>query len=374
MSKVLFAAAKVLLALALVGGGATVARLWPVPVEGRAVSAGPIVAEVLGIGSLESTREVRVAFEASGRVTALEFDEGDVVAEGDVLGVLDVDDATRELDVSAASARGAWDDIDRAQADLDRGQAAADLAARDRIRTEALFKGGDVATVVVEAAVERDESAKATVRGLEAALRRARSNQVAASGSQRIREARVSDGQLPSPLSGLVVARSVEVGQWVAAGSPAFTIVDAAAFEVKAWVDETALARLDVGQPARLVFRSEPDRSYPGRVTSIGREVDRNTHELLVDVAVLELPKNFAVGQRADAWIEVGRSAATARVPRGWCDATCLVDDGGRVASRPVTLGLVGRDDVQVLAGLVPGDVVLAPDAPLGRRVRVEAQ
>lgn len=373
MPKALFTAAKILLALVLVGGGAAIARLWPVTVEGRPALAGPVVAEVLGVGALESTHEAQVAFEASGRVTGLAVDEGAIVAAGDALGSLDMDDATRDLDVSAATTTASRDDVDRAQADLERGRATAVLAARDRARTEALFVGGDVAAVAVEAAVERDETAKASVRGLEAALRRARSNQVAASGGQRIREARVADGSLTSPLAGLVTRRSVEVGQWVAAGSPAFTIVDTAAFEVKAWVDETALARLQVGQPARLVFRSEPDRSYPGRVANIGREVDRNTHELLVDVAVLELPKNFAIGQRADAWIEVGRADTTVHVPRGWCDATCLVDDGGRVASRPVTLGLVGRDDVQVLAGLVPGDVVLAPGAPLGRRVRVEA-
>ena len=185
-----------------------------------------------------------------------------------------------------------------------------------------------------EAALERDASAQAEVRAMKSALRQAESNRTVAARTSGIRAAQVADGRLTSPLAGLVVARDVEAGQLVTPGTPAFTIVATDAMRVRAWVDETALGRLAVGQPVRLVFRSEGDRSFAGTVERIGREVDRQTHELLVDVTVHELPTNFAVGQRADAWIEVGRRAADASVPRGWCETECAVVDGGRVASR----------------------------------------
>ena len=206
---------------------------------------------------------------------------------------------------------------------------------------------------------------------MKSALRQAESNRTVAARTSGIRAAQVADGRLTSPLAGLVVARDVEAGQLVTPGTPAFTIVATDAMRVRAWVDETALGRLAVGQPVRLVFRSEGDRSFAGVVERIGREVDRQTHELLVDVTVHDLPTNFAVGQRADAWIEVGRRAADVSVPRGWCETECAVVDGGRVASRPVTLGLAGRESVEVLRGLAPGEVVLAPGTPVGTRVRV---
>ncbi|MDO9280645.1 MAG: HlyD family efflux transporter periplasmic adaptor subunit, partial [Pseudomonadota bacterium] len=208
-------------------------------------------------------------------------------------------------------------------------------------------------------------------RAMASALRQAEQSRDVAARTRAIRVAQVADGRLTSPLSGLVVARDVEAGQLVTPGTPAFTIVATDVMRVTAWVDETALGRLAVGQPARLVFRSEGERSFPGTVTRIGREVDRQTHELLVDVAVLELPTNFAVGQRADAWIEVGRRDAVTSVPRGWCTDECVVADDGRVAARAVTFGLVGRESVEVLTGLAPGDIVLAPGAPVGKRVRV---
>lgn len=366
---------KVLVPAVALGAIGMVVRFWPVQVEGFHVDRGAVTDEVLGIGVLESAHEARLSFEASGRVTSLAVDEGDAVAMGTTLGTLDVADARRELDVSQATAAAAGADIERARAELERGKVAASLASRERLRADALFANGDITGAAHDAAVEHDANAQAAERALAAALGRARSSSDAAKGGARIREAQVADGALVSPIAGLVVKRSVEVGQWVGTGTPAFTIVATDAFEVRAWVDETSLGHLEVGQPVRLVFRSDSQQTYAGRVAGIGREVDRQTHELLVDVQVLELPHNFAVGQRADAWIEVGRREDVARVPRGWCDTTCLVAEWGRVTTREVELGLVGRETVEVVRGLSPGDVVLPPAvAAVGRLVRVKEQ
>ncbi|MDP2316414.1 MAG: efflux RND transporter periplasmic adaptor subunit [Pseudomonadota bacterium] len=346
------------------------ARSWPVEARVHRVEREAVVAEVLGVGGLESAREVRVSFEASGRVTSLAVEEGAVVAEGDVLGTIDVSDASRELAVAAAAEEGAEAAVGRARAELERARVAAVRAAAERARADTLVAGGVMHASDHEAAVEREQSGLAEVRAMESALLQAEQGREVAARTRAIRAAQVEDGQLVSPLAGLVVTRDVEAGQLVTPGTPAFTVVSTDEMRVRAWVDETALGRLAVGQPARVVFRSEEARSFPGRVERIGREVDRQTHELLVDVTVLELPTNFAVGQRADAWIEVGRAEA-ASVPRGWCDGECAVVEDGKAAPRAVTLGLAGRDRVAVVSGLDPGDLVLPPDVPAGSRVRV---
>lgn len=59
------------------------------------------------------------------------------------------------------------------------------------------------------------------------------------------------------------------------------------------------------GQKARVVFRSEPQKNYPGVVSRLGREMDRETREFLVDVRVEQLPVNWAVGQRAEVYIQI---------------------------------------------------------------------
>lgn len=361
--------------------GITLAATRPVEARGQRVEPGNVVDEVLGVGVLESETEVMVSFEAAGRVTGLFVDEGASVALGDALGTVDASDAARELGV-AVSARAAADAaVQRAQAELDRARSASAQAASDRARADTLAAAGAMHASDHDAAVERDESARATVKATESALREAEHSREVAGRTRGIREAQVADGRLYSPLSGLVVRRHVEEGQLVTPSAPAFTIVGTDAMRVRAWVDETALGRLRIGQPARLVFRSDAERSFPGVVERIGREVDRQTHELLVDIAITELPTNFAIGQRADAWIELGRREAVLQVPRGWCTtepsnelggpSTCAVAVDGRAVPRSVALGLVGRDAVEVVSGLAPGDLVLAPGTPAGKRVRV---
>lgn len=363
-------ALKLALAVVLLVGAAALVRTWPAEVSGRRVVVGAVVDEVLGVGTLESARAVRVAFEVPGRVTSLAADEGDLVSEGQLLGALDVSDSQADLAVAEASESVSRAAVARASAELERGRVAAERATAERARAEALFAGGTISASARDDALERDRSAIANVRALEAALRQASRAREVASRTTRVRAGQVADGRLLSPLSGLVVTRHVEAGQLVTPGVPAFTVVATGAMRVRAWVDESALGRLAVGQPARLVFRSEGERSFAGRVERIGREVDRQTHEVLVDVTALELPANFAVGQRADVWIEVDRRDDVPRVPRGWCDATCLVAEDGRARTRDVQLGLVGRDAVEVVRGLAPGEVVLPPRSTAdGRRI-----
>jgi hypothetical protein len=96
-------------------------------------------------------------------------------------------------------------------------------------------------------------------------------------------------------------------------------------------------------------------------VTRIPWEADRQTHELLVEVTPRRLERRIAIGQRADVRSSWRRATTRSRVPTRWLhhDAAgpfVYVDRGGRIAVVRPTLGLTGRDHVEVLAGLAEGD------------------
>ena len=135
---------------------------------------------------------------------------------------------------------------------------------------------------------------------------------------------------------------------------------------VSAWVDETASTGLSLGQPARVVFRAEPAKNFPGEVARLGRETDRETREFLVDVRVKELPQNWTVGQRAEVFIETGRKTAAIAVPHRFVQwrggkAGVFVNVHGQARWREVTLGLRGRETVEVLQGVAAGEQVVKP-------------
>lgn len=151
---------------------------------------------------------------------------------------------------------------------------------------------------------------------------------------------------------------------------------------VSAWVDETAMPSLRVNQAARITFRAAPTRSYPGKVSRLGRETDRETREFLVDVQATTLPENWTIGQRAEVFIETGREPNAVLLPVAfvaWKDgrAGAFIIAGGKAKWREITPGLRGNDQISVARGLAAGDqVVRAPDSRKtqiveGQRIKV---
>jgi len=115
------------------------------------------------------------------------------------------------------------------------------------------------------------------------------------------------------------------------------------------------------GSRSRRVIRPSNGAS---RVARIAWEADRQTHELLVEVALERIDRRVAIGQRADVRIELARHEQVLRVPTRMLhhDATgpyVYVDRGGKIALARPRLGLTGAEEVEVLEGLADGDVVL---------------
>jgi len=171
-----------------------------------------------------------------------------------------------------------------------------------------------------------------------------------------------------SPYDGLVTRRDRDPGGVVVPGASILQLVATNEIWVSAWVDETAMAGLKAGQSARVVFRSEPAKSYAGEVARLGREADRETREFVVDVRVKELPENWTIGQRAEVFIETGRKTNVVLVPSPfvrWRENKpgVFVNDHGQARWRGVTLGLRGLQKVEVTQGLSAGEQIVRPVA-----------
>ena len=180
---------------------------------------------------------------------------------------------------------------------------------------------------------------------------------------------RLGFAELRSPYDGLVTRRDRDAGGVVVPGSSIVQLIATNELWISAWVDETSAAELSPGQPARIVFRSVPDRSHVGAVARLGRETDRETREFLVDVHVDALPTNWTVGQRAEVYIEVGRRTGTRVVPTRFVQWSggkpgAWIRERGRASWRDIRLGLRGQDRVEVLEGLGEGDWVITPRDP----------
>jgi HlyD family secretion protein len=364
----------------LVGAALAVAwfRLWaPVRVQAAYVDRGTITQAAFGRGTIESQREAAVGFDLVGRLSEVLVEEGERVTLGQELARLETDQAEAELSSAQTGVVAARASLRRLAAEEERARALVVAADREVTRTQTLLAAEAASEQQLDDASDRLRVARAELdRVLAQRSEATRGIDVAKGGAEQRRVAIVR-ATLLAPFDGLVTRRLREPGDTVTIGSTVLRIVDTERVYVSAAIDETVLSLLAVDQPAAVSF---PGTSAPlaGRVSRISWEADRQTHELVVEVALERLDRRVAIGQRADVRIEVARREQTLRVPIGLVhhDETgpyVYVDRDGRIALVRPTFGLTGSEQVEVLEGLVEGDVVLAAPGPggalpLGRR------
>ncbi|ABB30901.1 secretion protein HlyD family protein [Geobacter metallireducens RCH3] len=248
-------------------------------------------------GTIELT-EVEVSFKIPGRVRERLVDEGELVKAGQVVARLDDDDlrlevAQRERDTEAMAANlreletgFRKEDIVRADAAVNRVKAETDRLKADFARQEALFRRDVISRRDYDAAKAAHESSQAALREAvaqqELMHRGPRKEQIDAARARfgqaretlELARTRLGYTTLAAPMAGLVLAKHVEPGEQVAAGTPIISVGDMPNTWMRAYIAETDLGRVKVGQKARVKSDTWPDRRYEGTVTFISPEAE----------------------------------------------------------------------------------------------------
>ena len=357
-------------------------KLAAVPVMVHVVGLGPIVAEVMGTGTLEARVKTTLSPRIQERLAEVLVDQGDTVKAGQLLARLDDGELKEQVAMAEAALAAAKATAERVRVDESRAKAIEQQArlAHKRLADLMVTKASPQADF--DKAVEQLGIASADVKRSQAAILEAESQIVAAEKNLGYQKERLTFAQILSPYDGLVVRRDRDPGGIVVPGGSLLQLISTTEIWVSAWVDETAMAGLALGQPARVVFRSESGKNYPGEVARLGRETDRETREFQVDVRVKDLPMNWTLGQRAEVFIETGRKSQSMLIPQRflqWKDgkAGAFVNDHGKATWRNITLGVRGFEAAEITQGLSVGDQIVGPreekQRPLAEGQRISA-
>ena len=355
-------------------------RLWsPVPVEVVRVERGTVTQEAFGRGTIESRREAAVGFDLVGRLRDILVEEGTQVSLGQELARLETNQAEADLQLARTGVRAARASLQRLVAEENRARVALEAAEREATRARTLFTSGALPGQGRDEATDRLGLARADMDRVLAQRSEATRGVDVAAGSAEQRRVALVRTTLLAPFDGLVARRLRQTGDTVSIGSTVLRIVDISSVYVSAAIDETVLSQIALGQRSAILLPGDT-ASIEGKVTRISWEADRQTHELIVEIAPDRLDRRVAIGQRADVRIGLARRDHVLRVPVGVLHhdetgAYVYVDRGGRISVARPRFGLTGGDYVEVLDGLSEGDTILnAPGAgtslPVGRRWR----
>lgn len=249
---------------------------------------GPLVLS----GNLELV-DAQLSFKYPGRVLERLVDEGQRVKAGQPVARLDDSEQTQELalrraELAAARAllaeleagsrpqeiaateavlRSAQAERERAELDFKRQQ---DLLQRNAIPTRD-FESARAQLRVAEAS-ERARLIRAGPRPETILHARARAEQAAA--ALALAQNRLDQTRLVSTLGGVVLSHHVEAGEFVAAGTPVVTVADTVHMWVRAYLNETDLVRLRLGQKVEVRTDAAPGRVHEGTVAFISAEAE----------------------------------------------------------------------------------------------------
>jgi HlyD family secretion protein len=237
------------------------------------VQRGDIQNVVQATGTINAVTTVQVGSQVSGTIQTLNADFNSHVRKGQVIAQIDPSLFSGALLQAKADLADAQANLIAAKANLEKAEAAAAQAKLDFDRYTALAKDG-----VVPA--QQLDTAKATYQTDQAAVNAAKAQvtQAAAQVQQRLAAVAVSQTNLDhttirSPIDGTVVARSVDVGQTVAASLQAptlFTIAqDLTKMQVYVSTDESDVGMIQPGQTVNFKVDAFPTQTFNGKVSAV---------------------------------------------------------------------------------------------------------
>lgn len=307
-----------------------------------AVKRGSQKADIVLPASLYAMQETTIYARTNGYLKRWLVDIGDQVRAGQVLAEIEAPEVDRELD--------------QAHAALAQVKANRELARVTSDRYAALLKDEAVSPQEVDEKHGVHEARKADYAAAEANLRRL--------------EQMKSFQRVLAPFSGTIVARNVDVGSLIQAGSASasgwlFKLAQTDTIRVHAAVPQSSMRMIKPGMTVDLVVPELGERIFPAKVMRSAGAFDSATRTMVVEMHVPNIGGPLLPGMYAQARINLVNAEPNLQVP---INALMIGGDGTRVATvdtsgvihiKPVKLGRDFGKEVEILAGLADSDRVI---------------
>ena len=267
---------------------------------------GDVVDTVGATGALEAVTTVQVGSQVSGIIEALYVDYNSIVRQGDVIARLEPSLFETQIEQGQAN-------LTRSEADLERLQVTLDDAEAQLARSEDLSSRDLISTTELEAAQVATRSAAAQLKSAEAGVIQSRA-------SLNQNEVSLGHTVITAPIDGIVIARQVDVGQAVNAGTSApelFIIAaDLTKMRVIANIDESDVGRIRPGQVVTFTVDAYAAEEFDGIVSQIRLEpvLEQN---VVTYATVIDVPNNdlkLKPGMTATVTLEIARRENILRI------------------------------------------------------------
>ena len=247
----------------------------------------PVQQTIQTSGTVQASDLLSVSPRASGlQILSVLVQEGDRVAAGQTLAVLDDSVLSAQIDQAQAEVSAAQAQVTQAEAQVAQNRASLSEAQESLGRYESLFAKGAISqeeltsrrttvateTQTVGSAIAAVDSAEANVRSQQAEVDRLKTQ--------------LNQTQVLAPASGVIATKTASVGDTATAGTPLFEIISGDQLELAVKIPSKQLAQVNVGTTAQITFGSDENLQLQGTVRSIDPTVDPQTRQATVKIGL----------------------------------------------------------------------------------------
>jgi len=274
------------------------------------VTRGDITLTITATGNLEPTNEVTIGSELSGTTLEVFVDTNDRVTKGQPLARLDTSKLQQQIRNNRAAVASAKASVQQAEATV--AETEATLARQQELQR---ISGGKMPSKAdMDSSIATAARARATLASAQASVQQAEA-------LVAMNESDLAKAIIRSPIDGIVLTRSIEPGQTVAASftAPELFVIAESLEQMKldVAIAEADIARVAAGQPATFTVDAWPGRTYTAKVTkvSFGSSTTDNvvTYDAELEVANSDL--SLRPGMTATADIRVAERKGVLTVP-----------------------------------------------------------
>lgn len=173
--------------------------------------------------------------------------------------------------------------------------------------------------------------------------------------------------EIKAPFSGVVLQVNARAGSTATAYTPLVVLNDPTAVEVEATIIEEDYPYVEIGQPVNLFFDALPDAEVVGKITRIlPKRASGDRPLYYIYISLDQIPESLVGGMNADSAVVISELNDVLCLPRSMVrsssqgQAIVEVWSGEQVEKRAIEIGLRGDVNVEVISGLVEGDLVVS--------------
>ncbi|MDP3494468.1 MAG: efflux RND transporter periplasmic adaptor subunit [Hyphomonadaceae bacterium] len=260
-------------ATALVFGGGANAATGKYTYETVAVGKGDVARVISASGAVQPREKVDVGSEVSGKITAIYVDFNDPVKKDQILAQVDPETFQNVLDQARARQRQSEAAVDNNHASINRAKVALDVAEKNFVRQKALFDQQAISQQAWELADQTYTNAKLALQTEEVSLKSSIAGLETAKATVQDAITKLERTKIRSPIDGVILSRTVEVGQTVQSSQTVakFFVVaaDLSQIEIEAAVVESDIGGIDNGDPVVFTVDAFPGERFQGSVVQV---------------------------------------------------------------------------------------------------------